>query len=185
MQIMLKIKILLSALFITASLVTFGQVEKGIHMVGGVFQFDWFANEGTDVLKAELAPNYGYFIGDKISVGGKFIYSLNDLGETSVVRFEFSPSARFYFADTGQSWFFAQASVGGGNTRLKADGEADNIGVFRYDVGVGVDIFLGKKLALEIGLLYIGSKLDIEDADFGSRISFGVGLQGFLGNRSE
>lgn len=116
-------------------------------LIGGTAGFS-ITNMGEDdvVTTITLAPAAGYFVIDRLAVGGGLeLVSVFD-DETTITAFGVQPLVRYYFTGSGIVRPFGQARFNW--SMLKYDGEDAESGV-GFGAGVGADFFLNEHVAFE------------------------------------
>jgi len=182
---------LLTVALVTITLPAVAQTTAGNFMVGGNllstsvnFQKN---NTGFDIA---LQPKAGYFLNDNLAVGIALEVGLNVLESNLTMNYGITPFARVFVGKSNVNeipkrvMFFVEAGggFGGRNSRFKnSDGSKTNVttngGIFY--VGPGVDIFLSKNVAFELGTeyRYIGGSPNV------NRVGLNLGFQIFLSRK--
>ncbi len=123
-------------------------------------------NEKTTVLKYTLNPKAGYFIKNRLAIGGgvefaSIPYSSEFGNAARQSRLVFGPFARYY-VQYGTLIPFAEASLGYGyqnDIQIYSDGTfKTEHSVFTNSIGVGTDFFLNEKIAIEAMMKYYYEK---------------------------
>ncbi|HRO43617.1 MAG TPA: outer membrane beta-barrel protein [Flavipsychrobacter sp.] len=141
-------------------------------------------NTGYDLA---LQPKLGYFLNENLVIGVAAELGVSAVKSNTTMNYGITPFARIFAGKANFSdiptrvLFFVEAGggFGGRNSRFEApDGTKTNVttnGAIFY-VGPGVDIFLTRNVAFEIGAEYrhIGGEPDL------NRVSLNLGFQIFL-----
>lgn len=169
-------------LFIAATLLltinSYGQLDKGIWLVGGTGsfnsykQYDSFILQGTgeyskirsNITAFELSPKVGLFIIDKLAVGLSSSFTSEksesttirgNLGSGSqkVYRFSTGPFARYYFLNKDKNFnILAEANYQFGNVSW-GDGTTKGT-INKFSFLVGPEIFFNSSVGIEVLLGY-------------------------------
>jgi len=175
-----------------------GQTEQGNVLLGGetklAFTFlnsKWKTDDdsGDDgkTTNLEFSPQIGFFVVDGLALGVEIpiMYSSEkdeDDDKFSSTSLAFAPFLRYYIG-TSNVKPYLHGEVGFGNLKVKYDpatGSSDDAsaGMFLYEIGGGLGIFLNDKVSLDIGIGYASVSIKPkEDNDVNYRsISSGFGL---------
>lgn len=162
-------KALLTGIFLFISVQSFGQLEKGMWLVGGSGSFatikslNIYSSVVTDVTdlteerrkvkKAELSTSLGYFFIDKLASGIKLDGRLEkeNYGRTHVLNFlsmRAGPFVRYYFLDTEKPFnLLIDASYKFGfNKNLEYPSGKNN----SFQLMAGSEVFFNTSAGLEI-----------------------------------
>ena len=105
---------LLGLFLLLVTKLSFGQLDKGVWLVGGTgsllsSKYEYTSptlSFSSDRLNIGVAPNIGYFVADKLALGLRMNYSKNKDqvngaggGYSNVNRFSLGPSVRYYLLD--------------------------------------------------------------------------------------
>lgn len=145
-----------------------------------------FQNSNTGY-NVGFQPKVGYFLNENLVIGMAVELGVDVVNSNTTMNYGATPFARIFigkdnFQDIPRRiMFFMEggAGFGGRNSRFKnADGTKSNVttnGGILY-VGPGIDIFLNKNVALEVGAEYrhIGGTPEL------NRVSMNLGFQIFL-----
>lgn len=194
-------KALLIALTLIIAQQSSAQFNKGRILAGGTVRFDSDKSKDktgsttVDDYKATsvtLAPNVGYFIIDKLAVGGRLSLSsttLKDAGNSGVKSsssgFTISPFVRYYL-DPG---IFFQGQVGFGTSKNKITSPPvtteTTYATSVWEVGAGYAYFLNDNVAVEPFVGYSSrTNKDGNNKDIYNSLFLNVGLQVYLGARN-
>lgn len=167
----------------TVSFASFGQqevfIQKGMWLAGGNFSL---STSGEDFKPSYIlaSPSAGYFLGNKLATGIGLTYQ-NNIG--SYKSFTAGLNVRYYIKRT-QFAPFTEFFFGGGKSKTQWDDNGQTVVDYNTTVvghvGVGLDYFLTKNVALE-GILKYNRYNDLEDQN----LNFGLGFQIFLGRKCE
>jgi hypothetical protein len=175
-----------------------GQTEKGNVMLGGETKLTFTSlnskwktddDNGDDgkMTNLEFSPQIGFFVADGLALGVDIpiMYSSEkneDDDKFISTSLAFAPFIRYYFG-TSNIKPYIHGEAGIGNMKMKyvpASGSSDDAsaGVFLYELGGGLGIFLNDKVSLDIGVGYASLSLKPkEDNDVNYKsISSGLGL---------
>ncbi|MEL6140785.1 MAG: hypothetical protein AAFU67_04125 [Bacteroidota bacterium] len=123
-----------------------------------------------------ISPDVHYFISSRFALGLGMILNNVSAGEFSNTNTSFGPNARFYFSNPKHFMPFIQAgaSFSGSSTSLGIETESSTA----IDAGIGGNIFLRDRLALEVGVnVKVFPDLDGEiiGLNLGARVLLGKG----------
>jgi len=175
-----------------------GQTTRGTILIGGESSFDlnsmnskWKSDDGSGSLSNSvslgISPKIGFFIIDNLAVGVKLpinFYFQKDKNSDkySSTSLGISPFLRYYFG-TSNIKPYLNGSVGFSSMTMRdnpASGPSDKstTGMFSFDLGGGIGIFLNDKVSVDIGVGYnYTSYKDKENNDNNYRdIYSGIGL---------
>ena len=153
---------------------------------GLMSQKDGVTDEKTSITHFDLTPKAGYFIQNRIGLGGELYYSSSrskfEGGDPYIqTDWRIGPFGRYYYKTV--SWFvpFGEIGAGYGNDVVKS---TDFTGaevktkhnVFYLDLGAGAALFLADNFSLEALLMYQFEKAKNPEGD-GSHTTSGVMLQ--------
>lgn len=180
---MKTIKILCTAILLF-SLTANSQITKGNWIVGGNGSFSYSeskAHENVSSTKAyniNLAPNIGYFIFDKFSIGSKisFINSnfKSDQGDSKFNNTEIGPFARYYFLKIENSGnVFIEPSY---TFNISKNSTKNSTMSFK----VGYCYFLNSSVGFETSISYMLNKY--ENSPTNNTLLLGIGFQIHLEN---
>jgi len=164
---------------------TFGysQTEKGSMLLGGTFNLSNSSIGDDNVLNVGLSPDIGFFVIDKLSVGGSLGLSLQSTESTTQSTFSIVPELRYYFPPLTETIsLFATGGVGYITTRTNFDigsvaNETDS--GYRTNLGVGLAFFLTENVALE-GIFGHGFLKFGDDTNGVSNLGLNGGVQVYL-----
>lgn len=172
----MKKLLLLTAIILIVTSVSFAQTQKGNWLVGGSAEFSSQKTGDFSTTTFSFQPAAGYFVANDVAVGaGLGFASSKDEGDDAVTAFSFAPFVRYYFAPLGPgAKLFVNGSFGVGSVKY-----VDSESFTQWDISAGPAIFLNPHTALEIALGYGSMKIkDASDATnaFGVSIGFQVHL---------
>lgn len=151
---------------------TFG-FTKGNKIIEGNLSFNSSKNENTfnngqsinvDNSNFSFSPKFGYFIQDKLAVGGylNFGTSRNQNFNNSTLLVDDSKNqftggglfARYYFLDLGKRFkTFTEVGIGFGTSKNELNNkEISSSNSFGLGVGLGINYFVTEKIAITFGL---------------------------------
>lgn len=180
-----------SFLFLSISLSTWSQLDKGNFLVGGSGKFYSYNSTNSSsnynieskYTQIDLSPVIGYFVIDKLAFGLKPTLSsikgkVTDVGggSTNVQRYLIGPFGRYYFLDKDNKYNFVTdlsyqfGSFGGGLAKGKLATFSALAGpVLYFNTTVGIEFLFG----------YSYSKEDVEQANKEIRKGFqtSIGFQ--------
>jgi len=222
-------KLILSFIVCFVSFVSYGQLQRGVGYFGFDFNYsrtstDYYYADGSaapgavDGYDFSLYPTAGIFLNEHFMIGLKMDwskrkdYSSNSVFESDTDRKDLSagPFCRYYKMLGEQFGFFAEAGVmfgKGESTTLSYDpwlGEyrpvTTDVSSFQAGIRPGIVFFLGKRIALESTIGFLGyenvennfdddyySVTDTEYTNFGFSISpstINLGLKYYLIKKS-
>lgn len=164
------------------------QTNKRNFMVGGnLLTSSVSFQEGNTGYDGALQPKIGYFIENNVAIGLSAELGVNVVKSNLTMNYGLTPFARIYIGKSTideipsrvKFYMEAGAGFGGRNSRFKElDGTKTNVttngGVFY--IGPGIDFFLNKNVALELGTeyRYIGGTPHL------NRVGINLGFQVFL-----
>lgn len=174
------------------------QTEQGHLLIGGESKLNFTSlnskwktdDDSGDVGKTtnlDFSPQIGFFVADGLALGIEIPISYSsekdeDENKYNSTSMAFAPFLKYYFGSGNIKPYF-QGEFGIGNLNMKyepASGTSDDAsaGMFLYQVGGGIGVFLNEKVSLDFGLGYssVSIKPD-EDNDINyQNISSGFGL---------
>jgi hypothetical protein len=164
------------------------QTSAGNFMVGGnLLTTSVNIQEDNTGFNLAIQPKAGYFINDNLALGLAVELGINAVKSNMTMNYAVTPFARIFVGKKSiddipkRVMFFIEAGggFGGRNSRFDdVNGTKSNIttngGIFY--VGPGIDIFLSKNVALELGAEYrrIGGSPNV------NRVGINLGFQIFL-----
>jgi len=158
----------------------FCQTEKGKLIVSGSSSLSFlnqkFSMDGKELSKTEnfnLNLSGGNFIANNIALAATYSYVSQSQNDTDVSTSVILGGLKYYIGLGGITKLYAEAGIG--SMRLKITDESES--AFAYGLGGGLAIFLNKKLALDLGINYVNSKIKEVDID---NTGFSVGLSLFF-----
>jgi outer membrane protein len=172
------------------------QTTLGKMMIGGTVSY-WTQKSESPMFDGEYTytdfyfrPQAGYFVADRLAIGlaldinshkREYPYTpINQINKNSEIVF--APFVRYYKFTTNEKFaFYAEASVGYGFTKTKADGGDDyNGNVFRTRLSPGFSYFFNEKWALDLelsGISYTSSNPNNDsDVDNDETTGFNFGI---------
>ncbi|HSN62224.1 MAG TPA: hypothetical protein VLR49_14890, partial [Ferruginibacter sp.] len=113
----MKKLLLLTAIILIVTSVSFAQTQKGNWLVGGSAEFSSQKTGDFNNTTLSFQPAAGYFVANDVAVGaGLGFASSKDEGEDAVTAFSFAPFVRYYFAPLGPgAKLFVNGSFGVGS----------------------------------------------------------------------
>jgi hypothetical protein len=172
------------ALFTSTTLLAQNPLKKGVYNLGGsvslYFSHDEFDNMKNDYTDISLAPSFGYFITDNISLSGKlgFSYTENESSYNNGLTYKgyshyysIGASARYYFHAEKIIPFLG---IGAEFSKYDSDMEGK-----RAIIIGGINYFLSKEVALEPYVSYTLSSYNRSNQK-SSMFRFGVSVNYYL-----
>lgn len=146
--------------FLTISLYSFAQVQKGDRLIGGTaaLRLD-FNDAGSDLFSLSLNPNYAKFVSDNFAVGGAVGLTFIKLGDINSTNINLLPMVRYYFNNSNESnIFFLEAKAGLAFIDVGSASES----AFQFSVGPGIAFFIADNVSIDAILAYsrIGGAFD-------------------------
>lgn len=170
-------KRILTLLFIFSSIfIGHAQIQKGSLLLDGQFNIGSSVGQEDNVFSVNVAPAVGVFLSDRFVLGAGLGVGYGNIGGFDGGSLAIAPFARHYFSgDINKPirWF---ATAGTGINFLFGDTDSDPI--YSLNLGVGVNYFLNKQVALEGILGYVNQ--DLGGSPRSNLISLRLGLQLFL-----
>jgi outer membrane protein W len=163
------------------------QFEKGDMFIEGSIKI---STGGTNDYYG-LSPQFGYFLNDKIAIGGKISFSSNEVKKASAESDEINGTktnqfgvgvfARYYFLELASKRFKAYSQLGLGYGRNKTEiGSISNTdNSVTADVNVGLNYFLTKNLAVSFTLANILSYNSVSPENGPSSNTFNLNVNLF------
>lgn len=146
------------------------------------------AGKTTDL---EFSPQFGFFVADGLALGVelpiKYSSEKDEYDDKYIsTTMAFAPFIKYYFG-TSNIKPYLLGEVGFGNLKMKYDpatGSSDDFsaGMFLYEIGGGLGIFLNEKVSLDIGLGYTSASIkpkennDINYKSISSGFGLGIGI---------
>lgn len=154
------------------------QTEKGVLLLGGKGNFDFYPNGTNESTNIEIQPTIAKFVTKNLALGGVLGLSYNKTGGVQVKTFALTPMARYYFGNgfvrpflVGQAGY-AQAKV---NDNYNPEYTS---GGMLFTGGAGLVFFLTKSVGLETTIATSKGTGDINGAIF----SLHFGMMAYLGS---
>jgi hypothetical protein len=155
------------------------QFEKGNMFIEGSIKID---TGGKSDFYA-FSPKFGYFLNDKLAVGGKLNFS-NDKteathNETSV--FGIGAFARYYFLQLDSKRFkaYAEGGLGYGRNRVETLIADDTNNSITADINVGLNYFITKNIAATFTLANVLSYNSVSPENGPSSSTFKLNINLF------
>ncbi|MDD4374679.1 MAG: outer membrane beta-barrel protein [Bacteroidales bacterium] len=177
---MRNIKILsIGLVLFSIGFVANAQTEKGNFLVGGESKLnltflnsklkdDDGSENGPKTTNLEFSPMVGFFVADGFAVGLEVPISYTsekdvDDDNMKTTSMAFAPFVRYYFGSSNIKPYL-HGTAGLGNLKMKFDpasgsSEETLYGMFIYQIGGGLGIFLNEKVTLDVGLAYASVSL--------------------------
>jgi hypothetical protein len=153
------------------------QTEQGSIMIGGTAGFmSSKVGDADAIIAVDVAPMIGFFVIDKLAVGGNLEFAYLKDGFTS---FGIQPMVRYYFIGTGNVRPFGQGQFEWSTFKLEGLDQSQN--GLGFGAGIGADFFLNSNVAIEALFGYDSFKFkDAEDptGTFGIQIGIAAFLSG-------
>lgn len=173
-------KLLLLCVFAVIANMGFSQTEKGKWIVSGssslTFLNQKFSMDGEELSKTEnFNINFGggRFIIDNLALVASCTYTSQSKDDVDVSNSVVLAGLQYYINLGEKTKLYGEAGIG--SMSLKVDDESES--GFSYGLGGGLAIFLSEKVALNLGINYIGSKIEEVDID---NTGFAVGISIFF-----
>ena len=144
-------------------------------MLGGTASISNTFRSGDDSFNFSLSPNAGYFINDKIAIGGEVLLDISTSGGSSDVTYGLLPFLRYYFSQPSETlYLFGVGQIG----ILGFGGDQASQAGYTLLVGPGIDIMISPSVAVEgiLGLRYT----KIGDNSGATTLGVRFGIQVFL-----
>lgn len=165
----MRIRLLLS--FILISALANAQTDKGTIMAGGQLALKTNKNASVFILN----PNFGYFVGDNLAVGGNLRFDFSKAGTVSANEFGIGPFMRFYFGKAETKPFLVVSADYLTNSIKTSTTKISNSG-FGFLTGLGFAAFLNRNVAVEGIAGYNYAKYTNADGNGGFSLSLGFQL---------
>ena len=182
--------ILLGLFLILVTKLSFGQLDKGVYLVGGTgnllsSKYEYSTptlSFSSDRLNIGIAPYIGYFVADKLALGLRLNYSknrekVNSGLFTNVNRYSLGPSLRYYFLDKENRYnLLTEINYQYGLFRFKPTKGNSNT----FNALVGPVIYLNTSVGLEFLVGYYSTTETIENVPSTSKqngLQLSIGFQ--------
>ena len=169
---------LLGLFLILVTKLSFGQLDKGVWLVGGTgnllsSKYEYTSTTlsfSSDRLNIGLAPSIGYFVADKLALGLRLNYSKNKAVvdgtggniNTNENRYSLGPSLRYYFLDKESRYnLLTEINYQYGLYRFKPTKGNSNT----FNALVGPVIYLNTSVGLEFLVGYYSTTETIKQTD--------------------
>lgn len=135
---------LLLLLFTFATLAASAQTDKGTIMTGGQVSFRTIKNASN----FKLNPNFGYFVGDNLALGGNINFDFAKQGPVSSNAFGLGPFVRYYFGKSDAKPFvvfnadYLTQTIKTSTAKISTSG-------YGFLMGLGFAAFLNRSVAVE------------------------------------
>lgn len=160
------------------------QLSQGTWMVGGSVADMNFTNG----FRASLTPQLGYFIKDRIAVGGRVGLKIQNVNGVSGTQTDWTAGvfSRYYFGanevdnllDNGRFFVQGDAGFGGKNSNQGSTTNGVDLGI-----GAGYAYFITPTVGLE-GLLRVGGKVGGGNTTTQTDVNLNIGFQIYLPSRT-
>jgi outer membrane protein W len=147
------------------------QTDKGTIMAGGQLAFTTNKNASS----FRLNPNFGYFVGDNLAVGGNVRFDFSKAGTVSANEFGIGPFMRYYFGKAETKPFLVVSADYLTNT-VKTDVTKISNSGFGFLTGLGFAAFLNRNVGVEGIAGYNYAKYTNADGNGGFSLSLGFQL---------
>ncbi|TAK34344.1 MAG: hypothetical protein EPO28_16225 [Saprospiraceae bacterium] len=176
---MKKLHLAIAGFALLFATTVFGQTGKGSVLLGGTAGFTKQFESAGDLFSITLSPTFGYFVADKIVLGGQLGFGYSKSGDFSVSSFSLTPFARYYFGPEGTLKFFIQGEGGFLTSKFKGGFSDESLSGAIFGGGPGIAIFLNDHVAIEGILKYSKSTGDFDTSD----LALLFGIQAYLGGK--
>jgi len=150
------------------------QIEKGYNLLGGSGRIGL----DSDMFSIYLSPDLGWFVKDRLAVGGNLTFYVSDTENTANFNLSFGPFTRSYFGNA-RTKVFAYGGLGitsdtysyNYNGTKEKDSDFD----MYFDLRAGIAFFITDQVALEAALVYQSySIIDEYSGSFGISAGFQI-----------
>lgn len=165
---------LLLVLLTIVTLNAYAQTDKGTIMAGGQISFSTTKNASN----FKLNPNFGYFVGDNLALGGNLNFDFAKQGTVSANEFGIGPFVRYYFGKSDAKPFVV---FNGDYLTQTIKTSTDKISTSGYGflLGLGFAAFLNRNVAVE-GIAGYNYK-DYTNVEGAGGFSLSLGFQLYFG----
>lgn len=175
-------RILASIFFLVAGHCLSAQVEKRTLFVGGSSSFSTggVITKNNNSFQFSLAPKVGYFVIDRLCVGGMTQFWLSFSNGNTSFQYSAGPFIRGYFPISTKLKWFLEGNVMPGGTYYNGNTflPPTNNFVVSGGGGPGLTLFVNPSLGIDFQLSFMGA--GGENADPAFIMAFGIGVNGFL-----
>lgn len=138
-----------------------------------------------------LSPQFGYFLNDKIAIGGKLSFSSNEVKNaseestevigTKTNQFGIGAFARYYFLELASKRFkaYSELGLGYGHNKTEINSYSNTSNSVTADVNVGLNYFFTKNLAVSFTLANILSYNSVSPENGPSSNTFNLNVNLF------
>lgn len=180
---MKKITITLFCLLIVGSKLLHAQIGKGKMMFGAGFSYSDLNSSGSPTYSVlDINALIGFFVSNRIALGPIIGYTKQSQAGNELHAFNFGMIVRPYlyknaFLDITGLYHKEELvwPVRGGTN-------SEELQYFSFGLGAGYSFFLNNHIAFEPGFYY---RRFIAESNHGTRLSFQLGLQIFLGQENQ
>lgn len=169
-------KLITSIFLVTIFYVVNAQTEQGDWLVGGRVDL----NTGENSTQIGLSPSAGFFIIDKLAVGGNFLLNYTKAGDNKVTTFGIGPFVRYYFTEA-KARPLLHGSFNYLSSKIKTPPISSTNNGINFLIAAGVAVFINENVAIEPLAGYSYSKFKNTDGSGG--FSLGIGFQVYLSKR--
>lgn len=145
-------KILFTLVFVATAIVASAQIY-----VGG--NIGYWNNNNSDVKTFKIAPEFGFNLDEKISIGSTIEYSFSDYG-SKMHGFGINPYARYTIYKTGIVSIFTDAGI---NFTYYKVQDGDSGTTWGLGIKPGISIALNEKFSIVTHLGFLGYRNADED----------------------
>ena len=131
-------------LLLLLSLNSLGQTEKGNIMTGGQLSLQTNKNSSS----FQLNPNFGYFVGNNLALGGHVTLDFGKQGTISASEFGVGPFMRYYIGKTQTKPFLIFTADYLTQSYKTSTQKITNSG-YGFLLGMGFAAFLNRNVAVE------------------------------------
>ena len=150
-----------------------GQTEKGDWLVGGRVDL----NTGENSTHIGFSPSAGFFVIDKLAVGGNVSLNYSKTGENKITSLGIGPFVRYYFTDA-KARPLLHGAFNYLSSKVKTPQVSTTNNGVNFLIAAGLALFINDNVAIEPLAGYSYSKF--EDFDGSGGFNFGIGFQVYL-----
>lgn len=170
---------------------TYGQVQKGNFLIGGMANLSTSQSDGFNFLSGYLSPSAGIFISNHLALGLGIPYSFYKYSGGVSQNVGISPFGRYYFFTKEKSSLFVPFNVSLSNSIHNTTNSSTNTvySTTSGSLGIGYTYFISPSVGIETNLSYYLAKSTnniMANSTSNSRgIKLFVGFQIYLNRKAE
>lgn len=170
---------------------TYGQVQKGTFLIGGMANLSSAQSDGSNFLSGYLSPSIGSFISNHLALGLSVPYSFYKYSGGVSQNIGISPFGRYYFFTKEKSSLFVPFNVSLSNSIYNSTNSSTNTvySTTSGSLGIGYTYFIYRSVGIETNLSYYLTKstnnIMANSTTYSRGIKLFIGFQIYLNKKVE